>query len=84
MNIRQDAPKVSIRKIPVIPFKISVLCDCGGEFIFKDSPVALHPRVYKHVCNKCGYELLLQESFPQTVYEELTGEPESECEDGGS
>ena len=78
MNETANAPKVSIRRTPVIPFKISVLCDCGGEFIFSDTPLALHPRVYKHKCNKCGYELQLLECFPQTVYEEIAGEPESD------
>ena len=77
MNTRQDAPKVSIRKIPVIPFKISVFCDCGGEYIFDGAPVAIHPRAYKHKCNKCGYELQLQECFPQTVYEEVQFNAES-------
>ena len=71
MDQTREAPKVSIRKVPVMPFKVSVLCDCGGEYVFDDAPVALHPRVYKHKCNNCGYELLLQEHFPQTVYEEV-------------
>lgn len=71
MTETRDTPEIAIRKVPVMPFKVSVLCDCGGEYIFEDAPVALHPRTYKHRCNKCGYELLLRESFPQTVYEEV-------------
>lgn len=73
----QQSRQIQFKKVPVIPFKISVLCDCGGEYIFNDNPVALHPRTFKHKCNKCGYELLLKESFPQTVYEELTDDSES-------
>lgn len=71
MTETREAPKVTLRKVPVIPFKMSVLCDCGGEFIFNGPAVALHPRVYQHKCNKCGYELQLLECFPKTVYEEI-------------
>ncbi len=77
LETTNETRQIRIQKTPVIPFKVSVFCDCGGEFIFSDSPVALHPRVYKHKCNRCGYEVCLRESFPQTVYEELTSEPES-------
>lgn len=71
MSETTQARAVQIKKVPMMPFKLSLLCDCGGEYIVDDSPVALYPRTYKHKCNKCGYELLLQESFPQTVYEEV-------------
>ena len=77
MSETREAPKVFIRKVPVLPFKMSVLCECGGEFVFDDSPVALHPRAYRHKCNKCGYELQLLECFPKTVYEEIPNDPES-------
>lgn len=77
MDEKREAPQLSIRKAPMMPFKVSLLCDCGGEYIFEDAPVALHPRTFKHRCNKCGYELLLQESFPQTVYEEVQFNEES-------
>lgn len=77
MNDTRTSPNISIRKVPLLPFKLSVHCDCGGEFVFNDTPVAVHPRSYKHICNKCGVEVMLRESFPKTVYEEITGEPES-------
>lgn len=77
MTDTSGAPQISIRKVPLLPFKVSVLCECGGELIFNDTPVALHPRAYKHQCNKCGAEILLLEFFPKTVYEEIPNEPES-------
>lgn len=69
--------QIHIKKIPVIPFQVSVHCDCGGTYEFTDSPVALHPRVFKHTCNKCGSEIILLESYPKIVYEEIINEPES-------
>jgi len=78
METTNNFPQVQICKTPVIPFKVSVLCSCGGEYIFDDAPLALHPRTFKHKCNRCGYELQLLESFPKTIYEELKSEPESD------
>lgn len=73
-----DMIQVAIRKVPVLPFRVHLDCSCGGEFVFDDTPLALHPRTYKHTCNKCGAKVELQEAFPKTVYEEIAHEATGE------
>lgn len=65
------------RRKRVTPVRVSMYCDCGGEFILGNGTtndviavLLSNPPKYPHTCNKCGKQEYFVKEYPYIDYEE--------------
>lgn len=59
------------KKTELIPYRVELICDCGGQMLPTGVILLSDPPQYPHRCNKCGKEETCWDSkYPYIEYKE--------------
>jgi hypothetical protein len=53
-------------------FRVSAICECGGQFLMCNVVLMSNPPKYPHKCTKCSKRSVFSEQYPRIEHENET------------
>lgn len=62
---------MKIERVEVKAYRVKVVCDCGGDFVYSGRMLPTEPPLYKCYCISCGIQKSLNDKPGSIQYEEV-------------